>query len=101
MKYQKEHYEDVARVLRTATKCLCQRFASEGWFAPDRFDRCDIVSAFADLFAADNPRRCTYCIYLEGTTEFCDPANGQHRDAHNFEGGFDREQFLAACGLES
>jgi len=67
-RYSKRHYEDVARLLR------CHHL--EG-------NDCDIYSvahAFADLFAADNPR----CAFLD-----CQ----MHK-------GFDRARFLAACGLE-
>ncbi len=41
-----------------------------------------IVDTFADLFAADNPPAC-----IEGQC----PSHG----------GFNRERFLTACGLES
>ena len=87
-RYTKEHYEDVARLLRA--------HHLEG----NDCDVQDVVRAFADLFATDNPILCIYCGYIKGTTEICDSADGRLRNEHLFEGGFDREQFLAACGLE-
>lgn len=67
----KEHYEDVARLLRR------KGIDGIGEREPTRHR---IIYAFADLFAADNPA----CAFLDCT---------MHQ-------GFDREQFLAACGLE-
>ena len=86
-RYQKSQIEDVALI-----------FATRGM--PD-IVRTQLTGDFADLFAADNLGRCTHCIRLEGTTAHCDSADGHLRDEHNFQGGFDREQFLIACGLES
>ena len=90
-RFTKEHYEDVARLLNK------QPVASVGslYQAVKRMGE-----DFAGLFAADNPKCCIHCGYVKGTTGICDSANGQLRDEHTFEYGFDREQFLAACGLE-
>lgn len=97
-RYTKEHYEDVARTLTdfwadSANWSLYCEVPSE------------LVRNFADLFAADNPKTCIHCGYLESAFdlaagEICDSADGRTRDEHNFEGGFDRAQFLAACGLK-
>ena len=83
-KYQEQHYEDVARMLsdqmldtKVTFNCLAQRFAN--------------------LFTADNPTQCTHCGDERGTTSICTRPN----EGHHFEGGFDRERFLKACGLES
>ncbi len=73
-RYQKRHYEDVAQLLKDHTA-----------FAEPAVQ--DVALAFADLFAADNPLTCSI-------------PDG-HKGECNVEGGFDREQFLAACGLES
>ncbi len=77
-RYQSEHYEDVAAILRRRTS------------HPPLTHWCwEVIGRdFADLFAADNPRRCTL------------PAN---HEFHNcvLASGFNRKQFLAACGLES
>ncbi len=59
-RYQKRHYEDVARLLRERSEHIFD----------EPLVRQVIEIDFADLFAADNP-------------------------------DFDRERFLAACGLES
>jgi len=89
-RYSKQHYEDVARILNYQRYQACE----------DVSDALDEVSdKFADLFVADNPKCCIHCGYVKGSTEVCDSANGQLRDEHTFEYGFDREQFLAACGL--
>jgi len=59
------------------------------------------ASQFADLFAADNPPYCIHCGAPAITDEVCASAGGRLYDEHLFEGGFNLEQFLAACGLES
>ena len=76
-RYSKEHYEDVAKLLKKAPAATDMK----AWF----------IQKFADLFAADNPAACDVC--------------GQPNDEmlvglHTFKGGFNREPFLAACGLE-
>ena len=74
-RYRDEHYEGVAKLLhgyRPLTK------------APVRV----IAEAFAIRFAADNPPTCTQ------------PNVNHSNHICLKEGGFDREQFLAACGLE-
>ncbi len=90
-RYQKRHYEDVARLISgnmDATGLDKQRNGGLTALAHD----------YADLFAADNPpsSRCWTCGDDKGTTSICTRPDGEHRF-----GGFDREQFLAACGLES
>ena len=72
-RYSKEHYEDVARIL--SAEFATQKPAN--LHGPIR----NLIYDFADLFAADNPPAC-----IEGQC----PSHG----------GFDREQFLAACRLE-
>ncbi len=95
-RYQTEHYEDMARTIRTSTKCLCRLFEQDGIFATDRFDRCDVATAFADLFAADNPPFCAPCqVKLNVPTWETCAAFG-----HPQTGGFDPAAFLKACGLE-
>ncbi len=69
-RYTKQHYEDVARLIR------------ESWPEAMPEDVNEVIlfslaNKFADLFAADNP----------------------DRPAYEYK-GFDRERFLAACGLE-
>ncbi|KKM83068.1 hypothetical protein LCGC14_1313210 [marine sediment metagenome] len=83
-RYQSEHYEDVARLLEGNTLLSDSH----------KINKLNLVGAFADLFAADNPRRCTAhvaCPYRY--------SDGRDNDCHVY--GFNREQFLAACGLES
>jgi len=48
----------------------------------------NIIRVFTNLFATDNPQRCTF--------------HGDHNDAYSEEckvTGFDRAAFLLACGL--
>ena len=79
-RYTKEHYEDVAGLLR----------ATKEKFGRARVESKDIIGtlaySFAILFAADNPPvyDCPECAGSED----------------RLVGGFDREQFLTACGLE-
>ena len=102
-RYSKKHYEDVAEIL-----------SEHGGYVTARVVTDDIVRAFADLFAADNPPTC-----LEHTDASAYPIDAQHHassdhvdvkgepspeDCQCIEGGgrfggFDREQFLTACGL--
>lgn len=100
-KYSKEHYEDVAELLKNQTSqaaplnwigCIAQ---TETNATVKR-----IAYRFADLFAADNPISCMRCRTLKANTRRgvgCRYAD----EYHKWTGGFDREQFLTACGLES
>ncbi len=87
-RYQQSQIEDVAEIIHDSTHQTLEGYPFN-W-----------AERFADLFAADNPKCCIHCGYVKGTTEICDSADGQLRDEHAFEYGFDREQFLEACGLE-
>ena len=81
-KYQKEHYEDVAGILSEAKRIetdIGRLLPSEGY-----------ADEFADLFATDNPKRCSF--------------HGDHNTGYSGDckiTGFDREQFLEACGIKS
>ena len=96
-RYRQEHYDDVATIVQChcVRSCLCERCCLVRGMA----------SMFADLFAADNPRICNICRAPKGETALCfGSVLGRASNPpgeHNFQGGFDREQFLAACGLES
>jgi len=87
-RYTKEHYEDVARVLSyhtTAARVDNERERMQ-WLAW-------VAKSFIDLFAADNPPFCRTCdvehsIFYAG------------EGLHEYEGGFNRKWFLAACGLD-
>ena len=74
--YDKRHYENVADLFKVAGVLG----EMSQWY----------VQRFADLFAADNPPRCSTC-----------GASVCSQRGHVFASGFNREQFLAACGLES
>ncbi len=86
-RYQKRHYEDVAQILARSvgitadcdqTDCGC------------KVETPAIANDFANLFDADNPKRCTF--------------HGDHDTGYSEDckiTGFSREQFLTACGLES
>ncbi|KKL23086.1 hypothetical protein LCGC14_2428870 [marine sediment metagenome] len=69
-RYQKSQIEDVARLLEGNTLLSDSH----------KINKPNLVRAFADLFAADNPSH-----WSSFTQSFV---------------GFDREQFLAACGLK-
>ena len=88
-RYSKQQYEDVAGILR--------KYYSGIAYGPEYSP--GIASDFVSLFAADNPLVCIYCGYIEGATEICDSADGRLRDEHLFEGDFDKDKFLMACGL--
>ena len=93
-RYQKKHYEDVARL-------LVNRRISMDEQLPEYMDGFNdaiwkLVEDFADLFAADNLTVCHICGDSEGTAPPC----VYPKLEHVFEGGFNREEFLAACGLE-
>ena len=99
-RYSKKHYEDVARILKEQATYY-SGIVNDGQAIVAGVVLGRTIQDFADLFTADNPKCCIHCGYVKGTTEICDSANGQLRDEHTFEYGFDREQFLAACGLKS
>jgi len=85
-RYSKRHYEDVARILKAE---------AIGWAPQFQAPVDHLMSVFAGLFAADNPPTC-HCGATIGTSHPCNTGSG----GHVIEGGFDRELFLAACGLE-
>lgn len=91
-RYQERHYEDVALIL-----CIG---ATANVELPVRDVTGTFIRQFADLFAADNPASCIHYGEMASTASLCISANDRLRDEHNFEGGFDRERFLTACGLE-
>ena len=101
-RYQEKHYEDVARILKTIWECHCNSpYDPNEPECADCQTRNGMARTFADLFAADNPPYCIHCGAPAITDEVCASAGGRLYDEHPFEGGFNREQFLAACGLES
>ncbi len=87
-RYQTEHYEDVAELLHGAIEHAERE---------QRFVDVDLVYEFAALFAADRPpsSRCWTCGNSKEAEPTCTRPDGEHRF-----GGFDRAQFLTACGLE-
>jgi hypothetical protein len=96
-RYRESHYEDVARI-------LANTFDDHSRSCPDFHEGEDVIlddlaERFVTLFAADNPESvyCGYCGDDKGTTSICTRPN----EKHNFEGGFNRDKFLAACGIES
>jgi hypothetical protein len=96
-RYQEKHYEDVAKVLSTVAVFHNSRAEAKGGSGV----LIQLIADFATLFAADNPPACTNCAEEYGTSEVCVTAGGRCHEEHNFEGGFNRTQFLAACGLET
>ncbi len=89
-KFSKEHYEDVARVLSYHTTAAGMDNERERmqWLTW-------IAKSFIDLFAKDNPpsTHCWHCGSNRNVVTDCTHVE------HNY-GGFNREQFLAVCGLE-
>ena len=84
-RYQEKHYEDVARILAVHdVRNRPTEQADSGRHRPIMA----IAVDFANLFAADNPG-CPTCF---------DRTCSRHEPARV---GFNRERFLAACGLES
>ena len=76
-RYQKSQIEDVAGIIHDSIHQTLEGYPFN-W-----------VERFADLFAADNPKRCTF--------------HGDHNIGYSVDckiTGFNRERFLAACGLE-
>ncbi len=91
-RYQKSHIEDVADLFRRAFTWAQEKNVSSECLEV-------FVETFADLFAADNPEVCRYCEATEATAKV--RCVGHEGDPfHNFEGGFDPDAFLEACGLE-
>ena len=99
-RYTKEHYEDVALVLSEKRIYFSHLYNdSQAIVAEQVVDR--IAHSLADLFATDNPDYCGYCgVPSDTVTSLC-PERATMKLNHAFIGGFDREQFLAACGLEA
>ncbi|KKM24101.1 hypothetical protein LCGC14_1608510 [marine sediment metagenome] len=86
-RYSKEHYEDVARIIVGHNGGLLDTYSPAN-------HKC-LADDFAELFAADNPpsTHCWHCGSNRNVVTDCTHVE------HNY-GGFDREQFLTACGLE-
>ena len=87
-KFSKEHYEDVARMLFPYTATGPSNEEHYG----SRAARLIAVD-FADLFAADHPpsTHCWHCGSNRNVVTDCTHVE------HNY-GGFNREEFLTACG---
>ncbi len=96
-RYQKSQIEDVATILRNAMLETIDGGKMASRYMDDTTVE-NLANDFDDLFAADNPPLCTLCYRPESTGRACSTASQR---LHNFSGGFDRKQFLAACGLES
>ena len=78
-RYQKRHYEDVARILsyHMTTAGMDDEQERMQWLTW-------IAKSFVDLFAADNPRGCWRTLHDKPCYV-----------------PFNRADFLTACGLES
>ena len=89
-RYTKQHYEDVARILRgaRATTAATRLSGDEAVKL--------IAHDFKEHFIADNPpnSRCWHCGDSKDVGSICTRPN----EGHHF-GGFDREQFWKACGF--
>ncbi|KKM82295.1 hypothetical protein LCGC14_1321010 [marine sediment metagenome] len=99
-RYTKEHYEDVARILKVQVSST----APLNWVGHIAEVETNatvkrIAYRFADLFAADNPPVCIHCRQSPVSSGLCLGGQQQYLN-HEVKGGFDRKWFLAACGLE-
>lgn len=93
-RYTKQQYEDVARILvqrRVPT-------VGEGLGRIRNAALTDVANDFAALFAADNPPTCRHRDIL-GKSIPLDSIHGEGECEQT--GGFNRDQFLEACGLET
>lgn len=90
-RYSRELAEDVAGLIKSAWPEAVPEDVNEVILF-------DLANKFADLFAADNPPTCVACGALCATQRAVYPCHAG-RD-HKWIGGFDRDKFLAACGLE-
>ncbi|KKM75854.1 hypothetical protein LCGC14_1386130 [marine sediment metagenome] len=92
-RYTKEQCEDVALILSTPIELRIGRLHAETYSSTVG----QLAKDFADLFAADRPpsSHCWTCGSSKEAGFTCTRPDGEHRF-----GGFDREHFLAACGLE-
>ena len=93
-RYSKEQIDDVAGLLFARVAPVMKVPAAR--LAVDTITA--ICQDFADLFAADNPPVCRWCTApVEPSPTNCPKsALGQH----TYLGGFDRAEFLRACGIE-
>ncbi len=94
-RYNKEHYEDMALFIK--------ELPSPGSTPPPvkaiEVVKRRIAERLADRFAADNPPTCIHCGRSgDEATGLC--LGPQDYLNHEVGGGFNREQFLAACGLK-
>ncbi|KKL72423.1 hypothetical protein LCGC14_2085040 [marine sediment metagenome] len=94
-RYTKEHYEDVAKALKENRAWAIQMDSAHA-----RGVMASTIGTFADLFAADAPEWCGRCESWK--SGYASPEGycclGR---PHAWKSKFNREQFLAACGLES
>ena len=94
-RYSKEHYEDVAGLLRATGEKLAS--AGQGYGAMAAVGA--LAYSFAFLFYADHPAYCSHCGQHE--EEAATSACHTFDETHDLEGGFGHTEFLRACGLES
>lgn len=85
-RYGKDHYEDVAKVLKENRAWAIKMDSSHA-----RGAMAATIGTFADLFAADNPPTCHITIHRLLLDWPCSSLCTE---------GFDRDKFLAACGLD-
>ena len=93
-RYTTPHYEDVARLVKQHRGHL----PADPMGSSVRVHIGHLAESFADLFAADNPPVCRWCTApVEPSPTNCPKsALGQH----TYLGGFNRAEFLRACGIE-
>ena len=97
-RYTKEHYEDVARTIRLEREHW-EGLPNDAQTAMAESILTHWSNSLADLFAADNPPTCIDCGRPEGRPYGeCTTRKTLLKDEHRFMGGFNRKQFLAACG---
>lgn len=84
--YQESQIEDVVAIVRRIRGY--HESLHPGRRSEAQAVMCSVEHELADLFAADNPGEC-------------DCQMEEHLGSCNLTGGFNREQFLTACRLES
>jgi len=89
-RFTKEHYEDVARIVRLE-RTYWAGLVDDAQAAVAESVLSRWTCSLVDLFAADNLPFCRTCGIFHS-------AFHASEGLHDYVGGFDREQFLAACG---
>ena len=97
-RYQESQIEDVADLLSAAIRNNTQDDRAHQFIGQKTIE--GICYSFADLFVADNPPY-DYCGHCGIQPPFHIPCVEREEHSIYHHKGFNRTDFLAACGLES